>query len=301
MIMPREWSVTRRKRIDSVRTIADVRTDGWEWDETLYAGSAGYYSVGRMPYPPQIAETLRDELGLDGRGRLLDIGCGPGSLTLLLAPLFAGTVGVDADAGMIAEAARRADQAGIGTIRWERSRAEDIPVGWGPFQVVTFAQSIHWIDQAAVLPVVRAMLAPGGVCVHVQATTHRGIPEPGPLPRPAPPHDAIAELVASYLGEVRRAGRGTLPSGTPGTERDELLAAGFSGPTRIQLGAGQLVTRTEDEVVAAVFSLSYAAPHLFGGRLADFERDLRGLLRRTSADGLFSERPEPVSLDLWRP
>jgi len=57
----------------------------WEWDETLYAGSAPHYVTGRMPYPPSLADAIRDELGLDGTGRLLDVGCGPGSLTLLLA------------------------------------------------------------------------------------------------------------------------------------------------------------------------------------------------------------------------
>ena len=52
-------------------------------------------------------------------------------------------------------------------------------------------------------------------------------------------------------------------------------------------------------MVASVYSLSSAAPHLFGGRLGAFDADLRDLLRRTAADGLFSERPREVSLGLW--
>lgn len=56
------------------------------WDETLYSDSAAYYPHGRMAYPPELPSALREELSLDGRGRLLDVGCGPGSLTLLLAP-----------------------------------------------------------------------------------------------------------------------------------------------------------------------------------------------------------------------
>jgi len=59
--------------------------------------------------------------------------------------------------------------------------------------------------------------------------------------------------------------------------------------------------RTEDQVVASVFSLSSAAPHLLGARLGDFERDLRDLLRLTSPDGRFSERLEDISADIWRP
>jgi trans-aconitate methyltransferase len=57
----------------------------WEWDETLYAGAARYCPIGRLPYPDTLARAIQDELGLDGTGRLLDVGCGPGSLTLLLA------------------------------------------------------------------------------------------------------------------------------------------------------------------------------------------------------------------------
>lgn len=76
--------------------------DAWEWDETLFAGAAAHYGTGRMPYPAGLAAALGEALGLDGTGRLLDVGCGPGSLTVPLAPVFAEAVGVDADAGMIA-------------------------------------------------------------------------------------------------------------------------------------------------------------------------------------------------------
>jgi cyclopropane fatty-acyl-phospholipid synthase-like methyltransferase len=36
-------------------------------------------------YPAQLAEELVETLQLDGSGVLLDVGCGTGSLTLLLA------------------------------------------------------------------------------------------------------------------------------------------------------------------------------------------------------------------------
>ena len=58
--------------------------------------------------------------------------------------------------------------------------------------------------------------------------------------------------------------------------------------------------RSEDDVVASVFSLSSAAPHLFGDRLAEFEAELRDLLRATSPDGRFAERQREIALDVWR-
>lgn len=273
----------------------------WVWDETLYAGAAAYYATGRMPYPPQIAEALRRALELDGRGRLLDVGCGPGSLTVLLAPLFDQAVGVDADADMIAAAEAEAARAGIGNAGWRQLRAEHLPAWLGTFRLVSFAQSFHWFDRPLVARSVRQMLDPGGAVVLVRATTHQGVAGADPLAHPRPPVDEIGALVRRWLGPVRRAGRGSLPDGTTSGEEEILRAAGFSGPDRVEGAGAQVMTRTEDEVVASVFSLSSAAPHLFGVRVREFEADLRAMLRERSPDGMFSERRREIALDLFRP
>jgi SAM-dependent methyltransferase len=266
-------------------------------NEALYTGSARYYTTGRLPYPAQIADVLRDGLGLDGRGRLLDVGCGPGTLTVLLAPLFEGTVGVDADREMIAEARR----SNVDGVEFRHLRAEELPAGLGTFRVATFAQSFHWMDRPLVARRVREMLEPGGAWVHVDGITHVGAPGTAPLPHPEPPHDAIAALVRRYLGPVRRAGTALLPQGSPSGEAEIMRAAGYRGPERLLVGGGTVHERSADEAVARVFSLSWSAPHLFGERLAEFERDLRELLRSASPSGRFAERSREVSLLVWRP
>ena len=278
-----------------------MHTWDWEWDESLYAGSAPYYVTGRMPYPEVLPAVLRDRLGLDGAGRLLDVGCGPGSLTLPLAPLFEAAVGVDADPDMIAEARRGAGRLRLHHVTWRHLRAEELPADLGTFRVVTFAQSFHWMDQPVVARRVRTMIEPGGCWVHVFATTDRGVPGDDPLDHPRPPWDAIGELIARYLGPVRRAGRGVLPTGTRSGEEDVMRGAGFAGPERVEVRRGEVVTRSADDVVAAVFSLSGSAPHLFGERRGAFEDDLRGLLRESSPGGLFCERAREVALVIWRP
>lgn len=70
----------------SPEQISAATSPGWTWDPSLYAGAARYYATGRIAYPAGVADALVTALDLDGTGRLLDIGCGPGSLTLLLAP-----------------------------------------------------------------------------------------------------------------------------------------------------------------------------------------------------------------------
>ena len=274
--------------------------DGWEWDRTLFQGSAAHYERGRLPYAPGLAETVARALGLDGRGRLLDVGCGPGTVLLALARHFTEAVGLDPDEDMLAEAERQAGRRGVGNARWVSGRAEDLPAGLGTFRTVVFAQSFHWTDRDRVAATVRDMLEPGGAFVHVSddkdepaATT--------PLPWPASPYAEIGALVRDRLGPVRRAGQGRLVNGTPGREDLVLERAGFEGYEEHAVPAGQVVERTPDDLVAWTFSRSDSAPHLFGDRQAEFERDLRALLRRISPDGRFAEHLPATRIMIWRP
>src|SRR2546423_9718427 len=63
------------------------------YDPTIYLGTAAHYIRGRPPYSRALAPTLAAAVGLDGSGRLLDVGCGPGVLTLDLAGHVAEAVG----------------------------------------------------------------------------------------------------------------------------------------------------------------------------------------------------------------
>lgn len=228
-----------------------------------------------MPYPQALVDALRAQLALDGTGRLLDVGCGPGSLTHLLAPLFGEAVGVDASAPMIREAERGA----VANERFVCMLAEELPAGLGMFRTVTLAQSFHWLDQLPVARTLRAMLEADGALVHVGATTHEG---DGDVPR-----GGIDALIRRYLGERPPA---------RWDERRNLAAAGFFGPVELDVPRDELVERSADDVVASVHSLSYAAPDRFGDRLGAFDRDLRALL----GPGPFHERPRDITLLVYR-
>jgi SAM-dependent methyltransferase len=276
--------------------------EGWQWDESLYQGSAPYYVRGRPPYAPGLAETLRRILSLDGWGRLLDVGCGPGVVTLPLAHCFTAAVGLDPDPGMLAEGARRAADAGVANITWVRARAEDLPAGLGSFRVATFAQSFHWMDRDRVAALVLEMLEPGGALVHISDLKQDGAEGRGDdtLPHALPPYAAIRELIHRYLGPVRRAGQGLLRHGSPDGEAIVLRNAGFQDPERLLIPAGGVQVRDVDDIVAWVYSLSGSAPHLFGNRLQAFEVDLRHLLHDAAPSGLFAEQPPDTEVFIWR-
>jgi SAM-dependent methyltransferase len=269
------------------------------YDPSFYGGAAAHYRVGRPAYSPRLEALLAAELGLDGRGRLLDAGCGPGVLTVRLAPLFAGAVGLDPDPAMIAEGRRAARERDIAGITWVQARAEDLPAAApGPYRLVTFGQSFYWTDEVPVAEAVYDMLEPGGALALVgHQAQGRPVP-PGPGP-PRIPHDEIEELVRKYLGPARRAGQGTAPAQALSL-RDALASTRFGAP-RVTYAPGiPDLTRDIESVVSGYFSMSWAAPHLFGDRAEEFADEVRALLRQRSPEGVFWDWPGDTEVMLAR-
>ena len=283
----------------------------WRWDETLFRGTAPYYVRGRLPYAAGLAQAVADALQLDGAGRLIDVGCGPGTIALQLAHLFVEVVGVDPDAGMLLEAEREAARAGIANARWVRLRAEELPAGLGTFLIATFSRSFHWMDRDLVAETMLRMLEPGGRGAFVQvsemgddsggwwARSRVSENDAAAMAHPLPPHDAIDSLVRRYLGADRRAGQG-IRNSSPDGETIVLERAGFQAPQIVRVTGRDVFERSADDVVASVLSSSASAPHLFGERLAEFEVDLRALLAAASTSRCFSERTGDTELRIWR-
>lgn len=273
--------------------------EGWQWDQSLFRGSAQYYEQGRLPYATGFARQLADRLGQHGQGRLLDVGCGPGLVAIALAPYFAEVVGTDPDPDMLVMARRRAGRLGVRNAHWFELRAEDLPAGLGVFRVMAFAQSFHWTERERVAAAAFDMIEPGGYFVHM---SERGqcTADPVSLPHPPPPRQAIAALVRNYLGDLRRAGQGVLRYGTQSGEREIVERAGFGGYQQLLVPSDGVVERSSEDIVAWVFSRSDSAPHLFGERLADFERELRALMNRVSPGGVFAEQPPDTRIWIWQ-
>ena len=269
------------------------------YDPTIYKGAAAHYRAGRPAYSPQLEAVLAAELGLDGAGRLLDGGCGPGILTVRLAPLFEEAVGLDPDPDMLAEGRRVADQRGIPNIRWVQALAEELPAAApGPYRLVTFGQSLHWTDEAHVAEAVYDMLEPGGALALIVHTVE-GRPEPPGPGHPRIPHAEIKELVAQYLGSPPRVGQGLAPVRTHRFE-DVLVRTRFGSPRAIFAPGIPDLLRDGESVLSGYFSLATSAPHLFGDRADDFAGDVRELLAARSPDGLFWDWPGDTEMILAR-
>jgi len=269
------------------------------YDPTIYLGSAAHYRRGRPAYSPDLEAVLTRQAGLDGNGRLLDAGCGPGVLTVRLAHLFTQAVGLDPDPGMLAEGRRAAGERGIANIRWVQGLAEDLPAAApGPYRLVTFGQSFHWTDERPVAETVYDMLEPGGALALIVHTV-TGRPRPPGPGAPAIPHDEITALVGRYLGSTRRAGQGTAPERAHRFE-DVLARTRFGAPRQLFVPGLPDLLRDSESVLSGYFSLSSAAPHLFGERLDDFASEVRTLLAKRSPDGIFWDWPGDTEVVLAR-
>jgi SAM-dependent methyltransferase len=264
---------------------------GVEYDPTQYLGVAPYYLRGRPGYSADLAQVLAGELGLDGTGRLLDVGSGPGTVGVQLAGLFDHVTLLEPDAGMLAEARAYTAAAGLTAVEFVQATAEDLAtLALAPMRVVTFGQSFHRTNRVLVADAVYALLEPGGSMALITHDPTRPAP-PAPAGTSPIPHEQIRELIKTFLNSELRSGNRLVADYSVERFEQTLQRTRF-GPPRIVFAPGrQDIIRDVDGVIAGCLSMSYAAPHLFGPRLAEFVAALRELLTRHCPTGRFWDWP----------
>jgi ubiquinone/menaquinone biosynthesis C-methylase UbiE len=257
----------------------------------LFAGTAGYYARYRLRYPAAVLDIVAARFGLDGTGRLLDLGTGPGQLAIPLAKHFAEVVASDVSAEMIAEGERQAERAGVTNIRWLTGRAEETPADLGQFQLVTIGGAFHWMDQPTVLRRLETLVAPGGaVALFGMGGSHWNVPELW--------SQAVVATIQRWLGQERRAGQRVARFDERRFE-DWLAESAFS---RLEIGTYQFhPIWTLDEVIGELYSTSYANPTLLGDRLPAFEADLRRELLAIEPSGRYTRAINCDWVFAWRP
>jgi SAM-dependent methyltransferase len=122
-----------------------------------FVEAAKYYHY-RPAYVRAAIEWISGEMKLDGRGRMLDVGCGTGHVCREFEGKFEEIVGVDPSEEML----RVATGLGIGGFGGVKLRAEELPAGLGAFRMIAFGASFHRTDRDRVLEVVYEMLEVGG-------------------------------------------------------------------------------------------------------------------------------------------
>jgi ubiquinone/menaquinone biosynthesis C-methylase UbiE len=242
-----------------------------------FAEAAGFYQY-RAPYAPRAFELVRDTFRLGADSRLLDLGCGPGTIAIPLSQTAGFVLAIDPSEAMLAAGRRRAAQLGRTNIEWQCARAEDVDASHGVFDLVTLGQSFHWMDRDAVLQRLTALVAAGGGIVLIN---------PGKR-RPQESWETLAdEVVARYLGpRLRHAATNPEPHNEPAL----LRSAAFSKfETHVLAHEFRRDTRS---IIGNVYSLSTSPRTAFGDQAAAFERELTAALLRSNPSGVFDERLE---------
>jgi ubiquinone/menaquinone biosynthesis C-methylase UbiE len=110
--------------------------------------------------------TLLDRAVLRPDHRILDIGCGTGTLATLIKRLHPSTevVGIDPDPKALARAKRKAEKAGV-SVRLDRGYADELPYADASFDRVFSSFMFHHLhadERGKTLREVRRVLAPRG-------------------------------------------------------------------------------------------------------------------------------------------
>ncbi len=138
-----------------------------------FRSAAPHYLAGRPAYAPALIRRVAQLCGLDGTGRLLDLGCGPGQLAVAFAPFVAGVLAVDPEPAMMAAGQ---NLAGSAAVTFRQGSSQDLDPSWGRFRAVTIGRAFHWMDRVETARRLDGMIEPGGALVlfHVD---HPAVPD----------------------------------------------------------------------------------------------------------------------------
>lgn len=122
------------------------------------------------PYPNRehvaFLDFLFGRLGDPAGKRVLEVGCGSGTISTYLALRGARAVGVDVSAGMLDVARRRAEVNGISArVELHAGAVEDLGEPAGSFDAVIANQVLHHLDLPRALPNVARLIGDDGVAL----------------------------------------------------------------------------------------------------------------------------------------
>lgn len=119
-----------------------------------FSRDSAAYRDNRPRYDVELVDILASPL--KGRGLAVDVGCGNGQLSTLLAERFDHVIAADGSESQIAAADKRPN------IDYRVATAETLELEDGSADLITVMQAAHWFDREAFYKVADRALKPGG-------------------------------------------------------------------------------------------------------------------------------------------
>lgn len=236
-----------------------------------FQSTVPFYVEHRLRFPPELIVEVARRVGLTKQDRVLDLGCGPGTLTIELARCGAGeVVGMDPDSAMLAGAHEEAMKANVEP-SFVQGSSYDLSPAMGPYTLVTMGRSFHWMDREATLKALDGIVEPQGAIAIFSETAER----------------AVENRWKSVVVDVQQQYIGLLRDGGTRHHAAVLLDSVFS-----RLESYAVIRRlpvTLDGIIGRALSQLESSPAGLGDRRSDFEQTLRNRLLTLSPSGKFSE------------
>ncbi|MFI1622477.1 class I SAM-dependent methyltransferase [Streptomyces lydicus] len=245
----------------------------------IFASCGKSYVEFRRRHAPTVVDYLA-HLG-PSSARVLDLGCGPGTLALDLAERGMRITGVDASQEMLDEGRTWAMQRGVSeAVEWRCADATTVGQidGLGTFDGAVIADAFHWFDRQRVLMALDEVVRPGGF---VAVVGYRA-----PETQREWWHPLLVKLREKHLGAADLAGPST-PYVRLEVGHEAMVRASPFNRVSV-LRADYRREYTLDELVGLQRTFAYSSAATLGEKQEAFEADLRSTLGILQPSGLFA-------------
>jgi len=248
-----------------------------------FVSTASYYIRYRVPYPEGLLKNLVTRAGITGRGRLLDLACGPGRVALAPVASFQEIGAIDLEPEMIEVGQQEAAQRGVNTITWMVGKAEDLQAAPASFELITIGEAFHRLDQQRVAKQALAWLQPG--CCLVSLGSY------GIMEGKEPWQRIVADIVRHWTSRAAAYGD-VAAQPQPGSGPDHyervLRATGFVEVASYPFVA--LYDWTIDTIIGNLYSTSFCSKQVLGDNAAAFEAEVKAALLAHDPSGTYHEQ-----------